>query len=121
MFHKLAILTVLLVALGGTLLVVQQQRLEEANRTAVLYGQIQKTRQAIWTEQGRTAVLLRPRNLQERIERAKLELEPFDPTHKTDPAHSWVHATEPAATPDVPGARTGPIARAGRRTQGVIR
>ena len=113
MFYKLAILTVMLVALGGGLLVLRQQRLEEANRAAVLYGQIQRTRQAIWADQAHTAALLRPRELGQRIERANLTLEPFDPTHKTDPTRSWVQAT-PAAT--------GPHAvRGNRHPQGVIR
>jgi hypothetical protein len=94
MFHKLAILTILLVALGGALLVLRQERLEVANQNANLYWQIQQTRQAIWSAQADTAVLLRPGDLQRRIERARLHLEPFDPTRRMDPAGGWVQAPE---------------------------
>ena len=99
MFHKLAMLTVMLVCLAAALLLLRQERLELANRNAFLYWEIQRHRQAIWLVEARGAELLRPAELHKRIERAKLGLEPAGPdprpTPSKDPRRSWARAPGP--------------------------
>jgi hypothetical protein len=104
MFHKLAMLTVMLVCLAAALLLLRQQRLELANRNASLYWEIQRSRQAIWLAESRSAALLRPSELQNRIERTRLGLEPAKPQatpgpSHTDPRRSWAHRETLEATP----------------------
>lgn len=96
MFHKLAILTLMLVFLAAALLILRQERLEAANRNAALYWQIQRSRQSIWATQARSAALLRPNELRERIEHAKLNLQPLDPAKAADPSRGWARGTSRA-------------------------
>ena len=93
MIRKLAILTLARVALAGALLVFRQQRLELANHNANLYGRIQDLRQDIWAAQVQSAILTRPQSLEQRVGRAKLKLEPADPTWTKDPRRGWVQAS----------------------------
>jgi len=101
MFHKLAILTLVLVCLAAALLLLRQQRLELANRNAALYWEIQRNRQAIWAAEARGAELLRPAELHKRIERARLDLEPHMPDSGSrtakDPRRSWANRPQQEA------------------------
>lgn len=103
MFHKLAMLTLMLVCLGAALLLLRQQRLELANRNAALYWEIQRHRQVIWATEARGAELLRPSELQKRVERAKLGLEPAAPDARpsppNDPRRAWARAATGEAGP----------------------
>ena len=76
MFPKLIALTLLLVALAGGLLLLRQQRLETAHRTAAVHIDVQKMREAVWAEQVRSGRLLPPDELRRRIRRAGIELLP---------------------------------------------
>jgi hypothetical protein len=79
MFPKLVGLTLMLVCLAAGLLAFRQHRLELAHQNADLFSQIVSTRQSLWDTQARSATLLQPQRLQQRIDKAQLAMVPVEP------------------------------------------
>ena len=79
MFAKLVTLTLLFVCLAGAMLVLRQQRLELANESARLHGQVVDLREQIWDAQTRAAGELRPQQIETRIQQAQVAVEQTQP------------------------------------------
>ena len=88
---KLVILIAALVALGSTLLVWRHQRNALANELAQLNIRYHQTQQQIWRTQARAAEMTSPEQLQQRIERARLVLEPAVPVIGREGRRQLVH------------------------------
>lgn len=79
MQRKLMVLTAALLLVAGGLLAMRQQELQFARESALLHSEIRRSEQALWNAQAGAARLLRPRQLQRRIDAAQLVLEPAAP------------------------------------------
>lgn len=79
MFAKLVTLTLLFVCLAGSMLVLRQQRLQLANESARLHGEVVELREDIWDAQTRAAGELRPRQIETRLQEAQGAVEPTPP------------------------------------------
>lgn len=79
MFVKLLTVVVFATALAAALLSVRQQRLQAMHEMAQHHRQIDAARQATWDTQVKIAQRLRPGELREALERARLALEPVVP------------------------------------------
>jgi|GEM_PF-3198204 len=79
MYAKLLTMTILLGAIAAGLLVLRQQRAQQVYDLTVQRKTAQELRQDIWRHQSDVAGLLTPRQLNERILIAQLQLEPATP------------------------------------------
>lgn len=75
MFAKLVTLTLLFVCLAGSMLVLRQQRLQLANESVRLHGQVVDLREGIWDAQTRAAGQLRPQQIESRIAEAQIAVQ----------------------------------------------
>lgn len=103
MFSKLVALTLALVLMAAGLLVMRQQRIEAAHRTAELHHQIQQTRQALWRAQVDSAGLLRPEAIRRRLRRleeeGRLAFEPIVPRPPMEDTR-WARSDRPGPAAD---------------------
>lgn len=102
MYVKTVVFVLGLTALLAGVLILRQQRLEEANRLALLHRELQDRRQRLWNEQTRSAQWLTPQQLRQLIDEAGLELLPPVSTRSDDPAETSVRLTS------APGRRRAP-------------
>ena len=95
MFPKLVGLTLMLVCLAASLLALRQHRLELAHQNSVLFSQIMATRQSLWDSRARSAMVLQPARLHERIDKAQLAMVPIDPPLLTRPDSGFARRDAP--------------------------
>jgi len=79
MFAKLVVVIAAMLLIGAGLLSLRQHRLNLMNQMARLHSDINRDRQAIWTDQARIAEHLDPQELTRAIEQAQLKLHPVKP------------------------------------------
>ena len=79
MFAKLVTLTLLFVCVAGAMLVLRQQRLQLANESARLHGQVVELREGIWDAQTRAAGQLRPQEIESRLAESQIAVETTPP------------------------------------------
>jgi len=91
-FPVMIALVLFAILLGMSLFVLRQQRLHLMNQVAVVYGQIQRSRQELWDLQVRIAEQAQPQKLREAIWRTRLDLEPA--TLKPGGDHTILTAVE---------------------------
>lgn len=100
MFHKLIVLSIMLVLVGASLLVLRQHRLELAHEGATLHRQIHQTRQAIWNIQADASAELTPTGLARRIGASELALQPQTPQSPTLPSVLARSGPDDSAAPE---------------------
>lgn len=92
MYAKLLVLTILLFAIGATLLVQRQQRLHLAHETMLLRREAERTRQVIWSHQAAAAERLTPAEVARLAESLQLALEPATPLWRQTTDAQWRYA-----------------------------
>ncbi|QNN25281.1 hypothetical protein HED60_24365 [Planctomycetales bacterium ZRK34] len=90
MFAKLVTLTLLFVCLAGSMLVLRQQRLQLANESARLHGQVVDLREGIWDAQTRAAGRMKPQQIESRIQEAQVAVETTPPP-ALEPSTRFAH------------------------------
>ncbi len=79
MFYKVLLLIVCATLIAATLVVIRQQRLEQAHAMTQMHRQIDRDRQKLWVLQADIADHLDPRRLEAAITRTRLPLDPLTP------------------------------------------
>lgn len=97
MYAKLLVITLALAAIGGTLLIWRQQRLELSYQIMDVHREIRQLKQAIWRHETDAAQLLTPDRLQEGIDRVQIALENDAPLDGSQPEFRVVDAGVNAA------------------------
>ncbi len=85
MFSKLVVILVAAVAIGAAQLDLRHQRLEAMHDMAQLHVGMDAARRQMWDLQVRIASHTQPDTLREAIARARLDLQPIDPTPVPSP------------------------------------
>jgi hypothetical protein len=96
MHGKLIVLTLVMLAMLATLLALRHQRLQLSNQVVQQHMTAQRLARDLWQVQADAATLLTPQNVRDRIDRARLAMEPATPRLDTPAATDFARADRDA-------------------------